>query len=813
MNSIKYYTVLFCLFFLSFALQAQTRLTGTILDAATHEAAPFATVALYATADSTILGGSNADLEGNFTIEKVKPGQYYLQVSLLSYATKQVPVEVSAGQTSVSIGTINLASDAQQLEEVVVSGERDLVEFNLDKKVVNLDKNLVSLGGSVVDALQNVPSIQVDENGELSLRGSGNVTIFINGRQSALTRGEGALQQIPASAIERVEIITNPSARYDASGTAGIINIVLKKQTRTGLNGNVQVNVGTNDKYNAGVNLNYGFKRLKVFTGYDFRRESRWGTRDSDRWRYASVDTLLSQHTDDNRLRQGHTFRLGGEYQLTPKQTIGLSGLWRIRNGNSSEITNYLEQAADGPLLRRFRRDGSELEDETNADVSLNYQLEFERPGQMLTASATHTVGDEVERESFYQRDLNPEGAAIEETAYQQRSHTNEDERRTIVQADYVHPFDEKTRLEAGMKSIVEHTDNAYVFENYDPASDEWTNAPQVSNQFVFDQQIHGAYVSYSHERERFSYQLGLRAEQTYMASHERTTDAKFSRNYFNLFPSVYLTRNLSDAQKIQLSYSLRIDRPNMRQLNPFIDLSDPQNTRQGNPQLNPELIHSFELGYLQQWDKFTLNPTVFVRYITDPVQYIRSLQPDGTTNLTFLNIGQSTSVGSELIFTASLFRWWRADGSLTAFHSQLSGDLPEGSVSTSNFGLNGKLNTTFTLSKKTSIQFSGNYQAPAVRAQGRRKGFAFADIAARRDVLAGKGTVTLRVSDIFNTMKFGFEANGAGFRSDNVFKRESRIAYLGFSYRFGSNQMKNNDRQQRRDDNGAEHGGDDFGG
>ncbi len=766
---------------------------GQVVEAASNAPTEFATVALYALPDSALVTGGVTDGEGRFRVALSRPGNYYLQVSLLGYRLQRQSFRFEGGRSELELGRLRLEADDQLLEDVVISGEREPIEFQLGKRVVNVDQNLVSAGGSAVDALQNIPSVQVDENGGVSLRGSENVTIFINGKQSGLTRrGAEALEQLPASAIERIEIITNPSSRYDAAGTAGIINIILKKDQRQGLYGNAQATVGTNNKYNTSVNLNYGLGKLSFNGGYDFRYDDRFGDFRSDRRTFFPDSVVtLNQRNDNKRIRENHVFRLGADYRLGRRQSFSVGALLRTDDGTRPTDIFYdqLTVPTDGsPAFgRRFRRTADNAQDEYTVDLNVGYVLTFAQPGRELAISALHNRNVEDEQETFFERDIRADQTDIAGTGFRQRSRTDANGRQTIAQADYVHPLGEKRRFELGSKYLHDQNDNDFRFESFDETTQSWVNNPNLSNRFVFDQHVYAGYASFGDERGTISYQAGLRAEQTFVTADQRTTSERFDNQFFNLFPSLTLARKFDPQRSLQLSYGRRIERPRSRQLNPFLNLTDPRNTRQGNPTLLPELIHSFELGYLQTWKNLTLSPTIFVRYNDNLIQYVRQLQPDGTTNTTFLNVGQATAYGLEVIGSGSLYKWWKADGSLTYFRREIAGTLPDvGGIRNANFNWTAKLNSNFTVTRKLSLQWTLNYTSPGVTLQGTRRYFLFTDLAGRYEVLDRRGFVTFRLSDILNTLEFGFEAEGPGFETQNRFKRETRVAFLGFTYRFG---------------------------
>ncbi|MBC6989659.1 TonB-dependent receptor domain-containing protein [Hymenobacter sp. BT491] len=800
-------------------VQAQTgAIRGTLLDAATNQPLPFANVVLLRTQDSSFVAGAQTSDNGVFSLVNVAVGSYSLRATALGYRTGRKPVAVTATAPDLQLGILRLRATATQLKDVVVQGERAVVQGNLDKKVVNVAKDLTAVGGTASDVLQNVPSVTVDQNGSVSLRGSSAVTIFIDGKPSGAAGGGRAtsLDQIPASQIESVEVITNPSARYDAEGAAGIINIVLKKNRKDGLNGVATAGIGSKDKYNGSLNLNYHKGKANVFSTYDFRQDRRTGygsldqttrgqvTRTGSNGLPQSTEQLLTlrQNRHGVNYNTSHALRVGVDYSFTPEQTLTFSVQPRYNEGHSweniySRQTRQLYGQVSPDSVGTNNRYNSTHSQNRSADITLDYRRTWaEHKGRELTASAIYTPlrgQSTLDSRLFYL-----DGGA---TPQQQQSFRNQLNQGS-GQVDYVQPFGEKGRFETGAKSVWRRYDNDYRFTSSVPLRFD------PSNRFLYQEYIQAAYATYGNASGHLSYQAGLRAEQTNTHGEQLSTGQQFRRSYLNIFPSAVLAYELSEDQQVRLSYSKRVQRPDQGELNPFTDRSDPLNLNTGNPYLLPEYIHAVELGHQKFFGKnSSFTTTAFYNLETQTIKGYREVIADPltgnqVTSNTRLNLGDETNYGLELVGATSLASFWKLNGTASAFRRIIKGSGPSSDINNSNFVYTSRLNTTITPVKKLDLQVSVNYRSPVVTAQGRRQTSFNTDFAAKYTVLHDRGSLSLRVSDVFNTLRFNFDAYGPGLDAVSHNKRESRIAFLSFSYQFGQ-QNADNANQRRRPQQG----------
>ena len=779
-------------------------LTGRLLatQAGQKKPVPFASVGVFMLPDSSSAGGGLTDEKGYFTATNLAPGSYYLLVQSLGFSPKRVPrVDITTTKTTVDVGTIELTQTSRQLEEVVVQGQRQAYEYALDRKIVNVDQLPIAQGGSAIDILQNVPSVTVDVDGALSLRGSSSVIVLIDGKPSGLTGldRQAVLDQIPASNIERVEIITNPSSRFDADGAAGIINIVLKKERQDGFNGTVQLNVGTRDKYNASINANARFKKLNIFGSYNFRQDRRFQYRISDRQNlFTDSVSYLSQRNDAIRRRVNNNLQLGFDYALTKHDNITVSALYRPEYSYDSEVETFNTQNANRLSLGTTLRTNEEREPERGLDYRFGYQRTFNKEGRKLSADATLSINRGTEYQDFNNTTTLPDSLLNANFLIGQQRATNTGNNRVgVYQIDYVEPLKGKQRLEAGLKHTYRQLGADYVFENRE--NDTWVLNTTISNNFIYNERTSAAYVNFGNELKNFSYQAGLRTEHTTVKTDQRTTGQQNTRSYIYLFPSAFFSYNLSKTQKMQVNYTRRIDRPSSRTLNPFIDLQDPLNIRFGNPLLNPELINSYELSYLWNGKTTSITSSLFFRQTNNDITRYRTLRPDGITEQTYLNLNRSQNYGLEVVLDQELTRWWKINANATFFQRTIQGnaDTPD-LLTRTNKSWTGRIMSNFRPTRGTAIQVAFNYRSPFIVAQGTISHFTNLDIGVKQDIMKGRGTLSLRVSDIFNTLQFQIDSYGSNFQANQISKRESRIGFIGFSYRLSRQKTREKESDER---------------
>lgn len=770
----------------------------------------FASIALFRTADSTAAGGTISDEKGLFRVAGIPTGRYYLLIQSLGFKDfRKNNITLSTTSPSLDLGAVMLTETVRQLSTLTVTGQKELIEYSLDRKIVNVDKLPTTLGGSALDIMQNVPSVSVDIDGNLSLRGSENVIILVDGKPSGLTGldRQAVLDQIPASNIETIEVITNPSSKFDADGAAGIINIVLKKEKAAGFNGNADLNIGTRDKYNASINLNNRLKKVNLFTSYNFRDRRRFSYRNNDRENFNNESLRYLEQRQNGISRDlNNNLRFGFDWDVNKQLQMSGSVMYRPEFDRDRDWGTYRYQNSTREITQLINRTSDEEENGGGFDYALGLRKTFDKKDRLLTFDATLSTSSSDQLSLFTQTTTNTLGVPIQDALFQRNTRLNSDE-VAVMQLDFTEPLKNKAKFETGLKYTSRVLDGDFQFEDRLGDNQQWVLNPLLSNRFIYDEKTSAAYANYGKEEKKWSYQVGLRLENTHLTTEQKTTGEVATQNYTYLFPSAFLNYNLSQAQKMQVNYTRRINRPWVRALNPFTDISDPLNIRFGNPNLRPELINSFELSHLWYGKSTSLTSTAFYRGTTDNVTRYSRLREDGVTEQTYLNLATSSSYGLEFVLNQDITRWWKANGNFSYFMSNIQGDPTTPDVLTrSNSSWSARVNSNMTIMKGFDTQVSVNYRSPFIVPQGEIQSFFNVDLGVKKDIMKGRGAVSLRVSDIFNTLRFRIDRFGEGFTGFTEGKRESRIAFIGFTYRFGKQiQQLQREREGRGGDMGED--------
>lgn len=784
---------------------------GQVLDAASKMPLEFATVTVLQQADSSLVTGGITEIDGTFSIE-LDYGQYIIKVEFLSYGSKTIgDVVLSREKPVFDLGKIALEADAEVLQEIEVRAERSQMQLSLDKKVFNVGKDLANSGGSAADVLDNVPSVTVDVEGNVELRGAGGVRILIDGKPSGmigLSNSDG-LKQIPANMIDRVEVITNPSARYEAEGMSGIINIVLKKERKQGLNGSFDLKGGYPTDYGITFNLNYRKNRLNFFTNYGLGYNKRPGM-GSQYQEFTRNDTLFITDNNSDRKRGGlsNNFRFGADYYFNEKNILTTAFNYRKSNDDNLNETTYEDYifSLENPVGITTRTD-DEKENEDNLEYSLTYKKYFVDKGHELTVDFRYQDEVEDEQSDIVERNFDINFQPSGDPDLQQRSHNREKQRNMIFQADYVKPLGKEGKFEAGLRSGIRDLRNDFEVTELEDGT--WVSLPEFTNSLLYDENIHAAYTSLGSKISQFSWQLGLRAEYSDVTTELEQTNEINPREYFNLFPSAFLGYELNEENTMQVSYSRRIRRPGFWELNPFFTFSDARNIFGGNPDLNPEYTNSYEVGYLRYFTKGSLTSSVYYRHTNGVIERIRQQTSDTTSTTRPTNLSTRDDYGFEFTFSFDPAKTWRINGNANFFRSITEGEFNNQIFDADTYTMFGRLSSRVTLFKKVDFQVNFNYRAPRNTTQGRAKSEWHIDPAASMDILKGNGTLTLAVRDLFNTRRYRYITEGDDFYVEGNHQWRARQVNLTFTYRL--NQKKKQGRGDRGDGgyDGGDGGGD----
>jgi outer membrane receptor protein involved in Fe transport len=770
-------------------------INGAIIDEQKNPV-PFGNVAVYDVQDSTLITGGVSNEQGKFSVP-VEPGKYFLKISFLSYEEEVVP-DVVISNTNVNVGVITLKEDSQVLEEVVVKGEKASMELQLDKRVFNIDKDLSNVGRNASDILGNLPSVTVDVDGTVSLRGSENVRILIDGKPSGLTsRDPEALRMLQGNLIQSIEVITNPSSRYDAAGEVGIINIVLKKNQEKGINGSFSAKAGYPAEYGGSYSINIRRRKVNLFSSYGVEYDKRPGWGESFQQNSSPENQFsYSQRNDRNRQEFSHNFTVGLDYFLNDKTTITGSFLYNTGDGLNTAETNYTDFDENGGVLRSVKRTEREDEDEENIETTLNFKKDFEGKGHTLTADFKWIKS--VDNESTDYRESINEGLDS-----LQRSINFADEINWLFQADYIRPFGAVGKIEAGIKTASRIINNDYGLEAQDPEALSWMPITQFTNQLEYTERIHAAYLMASNTFGKLSAQGGIRGELTDISTELVSPYTFIPQDYFNIFPSASLSYKLQQNKTLQFSYSYRINRPHFRQLLPFSDFRDPRVLFAGNPALRPEYTNSIEMGYLFDGDFGSILSNVYYRHRKNVIERIVT-EPDsaGRSRIVPVNLSEENAYGVEFNLSLNVQDWWRINTSANFYRAITDGTFEGEVLESDTYTWNTRTTSRMTLFKSLDFQASFNYRAPRITTQGKDLSIYSVDLGLSRDIFKGKGTITAGVRDLFNTRKRRSIIERNDYYSTSTFQWRSRQFTINFTYRLNreKERQRNNQDEQRGD-------------
>lgn len=779
---------------------------GMVKDSLNNEAIEFATITLTAVKDNSVTGGVTNE-KGKFSVENVKPGRYIVKIQAIGYNAKTLP-EIALNPKNgmdLDLGLIKLRSEVYEIKGAEVRADKLLMTNAIDKKSFDVDKMAVATGGSAADIFQQLPAVDIDMDGNVTLRGSGSITVLIDGRPSAQLSGgtlQNALEQIPANSIEKIELITNPSSKYDPDGMGGIINIVLKKNKREGFNGTVNAGVGTSDKYNAGIQLNKRAGKASLFISYNFQDNTNWFRGKSDRNDF-NADTitrnLIQSNNGDNRMIT-HSVKSGIEYSLSKKDLVYANGSWGVSLRRNSDFQANDFHFPTGSSLSdyAYNRTTYNRTNTTNYDASAGYKHDFGNIKHFLTSDFSISGNLPTVTRNFFQE------SDVAEQNSTERSFDDNAFRTITAAIDYGQPFGEKTYIETGLKNIQRSVNQNFKFENYDVVNDEFINNTDRSNSFDFNEYIYSAYANMGRQFGKFGVQAGLRLEQAFTRSYLVNTAKGYDNDYFSYFPSLFLKYELTEKNTLQTSVSRRIRRPSTEDLNPFPEYSDPTSLFQGNPFLKPEYTNSYEFSYSFMTKGFSVQPTLYFRQTNNSIQrYIYRPDTSEVAFVTMTNLAKVYNTGLDMNINYSPFDWWNMTFNTNLYYEKMDGTNIDPDFNRSLFTYSTKISSTWNIQKKIDIQVTSNYKSPQTRPQGKFVAQYSTDLAVAFKVFSGRGTLNFKLTDIFDTRQFG--VNITDTTLDRVFrrKRESRVASVNFIWRFGSqdNKGKSNTRKPKQDD------------
>lgn len=772
-------------------LPAQGRpveITGTVLESKSRQPVEFATVMIGDSKTQRPITGTTTASDGTFEA-KAETQDFYVEISFIGFVTQTIK-EFSVIDGKVSLGAILLSDNTQVLEEIVVQGERSQTEFKLDKRVFNVGKDLSSTGASALEVLNNVPSVNVNIEGEISLRGSKGVQILINGKPSVLTNEQGnALGTITADMIERIEVITNPSAKYDAEGTSGIINIVIKKEERKGLNGSATINTGVPHNHSFGLSLNRRTEKFNLFSQLGVGYRELPDDNENINRDLVGNTTVLS-NGKEYRNETFYNVILGTDYHINPYNVLTLSGHFAYEVEDQPSLTNFSFLDETGATTSEWYRDENTKATNPKWQYELQYKRDFEDDeDHHLLFSAIGSFFGKKQSSDFFDNTIS--GTNADAT---QETRTDFQEAENTIKLDYTKPFSDKVTLETGAQYVLNDVSNDYEVNNL--VDGEWVNDPRQTNVFEYNQKVLGVYGTGAYEGDKWGVKLGLRMENTDLNTLLANTNEANSQNYTNLFPSAHTSYKLTENFSLQAGYSRRIFRPRLWDLNPFFNIRNNFSIRTGNPDLQPEFTDSYEIASIYVIGKTSLNFGVYYRYTTDVVERISTFENNVNT-FKPVNLGTNQATGVEFNAKYTPNNWLSFNGDLNYNYFNRQGTLEATSFDFTADQWSTKWTAKLKLPAQIDFEVTGHYQSKYKTVQSEVSDNLFADLGLRKKIINGKGVLNLSVRDVFASRIMESVTDQAEFYLYNR-RQRGRFVTVGFSYGFGKGEAMEFSGQKR---------------
>lgn len=783
------------------------KISGKIVEKSSTLPLEYATIRFTDFDTNKVVTGGITNPSGEFNIE-LNPGVYNITYEFISFKTFQIKQKSLTENTN--LGTITLEDESQKLDEVVVRSEKTTVEIRLDKKIYSVGKDIMVKGGTVSDVLDNVPSVAVDVEGRVSLRGNENVTILIDGKPSNAINITDALRLIPADAVDKIEVVTNPSARYDAEGGGGILNIILKRGKNDGVSGTFIVSAGEPENTGASANLNVKSAQSNFFTTIGYNKRNNPGNTKIDQENFNSsgeLNSLIKERRLNNRLNEGLNANFGIELYLNKSTSWTNSLNLRINDGNSIEDVKYYNFNSNRDFVNSRIRYNEGISKSENFEYSSNFIKKFKKDGHKLNIDLSFSKNNDNDNTTI-------EGNFIESGAFvsSERTGNKQIQGRNLFQVDYVLPLNDKSQIEAGFRgNYIESITDFRVEERLTQTSD-FTNIAAFTNKLEYIENVSAFYAQFGSKINKFSYLFGLRFEDSEIQVNQFIGNDFNTKKYNNLFPSAFLTYEISEESSVSLNYSKRITRPRDRFINPFASYSSNLNLFQGNPDINPAFSDVVDLGYLKKWDKLTLSSSVYFNRTSDAFQIVRKERGDFINDIpviinTPFNLATDDRLGFEFTLNYNAKKWWKLNGNFNFFDNKTSGEYSylntNNQLVTQNFDYQSstwfaRITSKITLPYKIDWQTNGTYNARQKTAQGVNRAVVAANLAFSKDVLKDKGTISFNINDVFNSRKMLRDLRLPTVNSDSEMQWRVRAFTLSFTYRF--NKKKTEERPKRQD-------------
>ena len=814
--------ILGCILGTLFSMQAQNSvkptntettgiIIGKIIDKKSNEPLPYVNIVVKE--DNKVITGGITTEKGNFIIRNLALKNFTLEIQFIGYKTISKKVSLTFDDKSINLNTIALEEEAVQLEGVEIVSERSNIVQKIDRKVINVGKDLVASGTTASEILNNVPTVSVDpQTKEISLRGNSNVRVLIDGKPSNIDAGQ-LLQQIPSSSIKQIELITNPSAKYNPEGMSGIINIILHKNAQTGFNGslNTGVTFAKTPKLNTALNLNYKVGKVNIYGNYGLNH----GLNANHGFVFSENPTLENHQVFEfNNKNTSHLLKFGIDYYINEKNTFSVYTNQNFVDGTGNTITtvDYFDNTTNNPKNNnKPNQDSQQLSDSNSDDKTqiydLNFKHDFTKKGENIEFQANYSNSKKNEDTRYENTVFNPTTSSTNANLIDRETNSVQ------INLDYTNPLSETAKLELGAESRIQNTKNDF---------EDISSSKMANNNFDFNRDIHAFYTNYSKQWKKWSSQIGVRMEyysiDAEFVRNETNPDfynkQNVSDNIFSVYPSAFLTYTQSDKNSFNFNYSRRVDRPSIGQISPIREWTTPLMESRGNPELQPQFTNSFEVNYTRTTKLGSITTGVFYRQINDEIARVAFNDPDNSTRriLSFDNFDNNNAYGIEASANLKLKKWWSVNLSSDAYFKTVKGtvqnaitnEFEDGEVDVTSF--NARINNTFSASKNLRFQLFGMYRGRDLGLQFERSAMYKADLGTTYSILKGKGTITARMNDIFDTMNFSFDGSNP-YRQNGAFYWESQSFYVGFNYIFGGGKNKAIQRKQR-DANETQGGG-----
>ena len=767
--------------------QMPGQLAGAVVGEAGQPIAS-ASIAVRSARDSSLVAGAIAKPDGTFRIEGIAPGRYLVRVRAIGYAPVEKPLAITPAEPRVDFGRVTLAAVATRLESAVVTADADQAVMAPDRNSYTVKDMPTAAGGNTVDVLRNVPGVEVDGDNKVSLRGNQNVVVQINGRATPL-RGEqlgNFLAQLPSGQVQRVEVVPNPSAKDDPEGMAGILNIVLKQNADLGTSAGLVLGAGTTGMFNGSGNVGHQQGPLTLFASYGFMRDEREIAGFTNRQNlFLTPNTYLNADNVGRMFPRSHNASAQAEYKVTARDALSTNVMFNTGTFNRESDNFYRELDASEAVTARYDRLTRATNDNRMIDWSAGYKRTMQPQRSEIGAEFRINDTQMGFASSYLDQMRNADGTAANDEPARQLDDLDEGRRDYTVTADVIRPFGARGKMEFGYKGVMRELDNSFGARVFSYTTDAFEPDLTRSNAFNYQDQVHAVYAVASRGVGRLNLQAGLRAEQARSEFALGTTGESFDNDYTSVYPSALVSFDQTPMRQFKASYSKRVQRPHTTQMNPFTFREDALNEFSGNPYLKPEYTHAMELGYQQTFSKGSLQLNPFFRHTVDAVRAVRTVNDAGVARVTFANLATSDSYGADANASFRLGEF-SGFGGFNVFRSVSDASNLETDVSNNSIGWSARVNGGYKLTSALDASGFVMYRAPMTTEQGRIRSMSMMTLALRQKVLNDKGSVTLRVQDPFNAMRFGFEQSDARVIQSSQRRFGVRGLYLNFSYNYG---------------------------